>query len=285
MADHRWRKLDYLVIGHVTRDRLRGEEFAIGGTAIYAARTAQAMGCHVGIITSVAEDLELGSVLPEIRLLRIPAPATTTFENRYTDSGRVQVVHGVAHPLTPGDVPPDWQRADVVHLGPVAQECDPALALAFPGAFVGLTPQGWMRSWDDQGRVRPTPWASADRLLPHADAVVLSAEDLAGDEAIVARWAARTPVLALTRGRHGCRVYAEGETREIPGFPAVEIDPTGAGDIFAATFFTSLAQGSAPWRSAELANAVAAISVTRVGLDSIPTPAEGFRCRARLRDR
>lgn len=275
--------LDYLVVGHVTRDILPGGGPAVGGTATYAARTAQAIGCRTGVITSAGADLELRAVLPGIRLLRIPAPVTTTFENRYSPSGREQLVHAVARGLSPSDVPPHWRQASVVHLGPVAQECDPALARAFGDAFLGLTPQGWMRRWDGQGRVHRAPWESAGQLLPHADAVVVSEEDLAGPEDEVMRWAARTPVLALTRGPRGCRVYAGGEMRDVAGYPAVEVDPTGAGDIFAATFFTSLAEGIDPWRSAQLANGLAAISIARTGSTSIPTPAEIARCRDKLR--
>lgn len=282
MADRRPAALDYLVIGHVTRDILPGGGSAVGGTATYAARTAQAIGCRTGVITSAEADLELRTVLPDIALLRVPAPATTTFENRYTHSGRVQLVHAVARALTPSDVPPHWRPAGVVHLGPVAQECDPALAHVFGHAFLGLTPQGWMRRWDRQGRVRPVPWETAGRLLPHANAVVVSEEDLAGAEDAVHGWAAQTPVVAVTRGPQGCSVYAGGAVRDVPGYPAVEVDPTGAGDIFTATFFTALAEGMEPWQSAQLANAVAAISVTRRGLSSIPTPAEIARCRARL---
>ncbi|MGD1991778.1 MAG: PfkB family carbohydrate kinase [Anaerolineae bacterium] len=284
MAHRRSRELDYLVIGHVTRDLLPDGEFAIGGTATYAARTAQAVGCRVGVITSADVQLELEAALPHVALLRIPASTTTTFENRITRSGRVQMVQTVARCLMLKDVPMDWRQAGIVHLGPVVQECDPALALAFGDSFLGLTPQGWMRRWNCHGRIYSAPWTSADRLLPHADAVVLSEEDLAGDEGIVARWATMTPVLVLTRGARGCTVFAEGEVRDVPGFPAAETDPTGAGDIFAAIFFTALAQGLEPWESAQLANAVAAISVTRAGLGSIPTPAELLGCRARLRN-
>lgn len=284
MADRRSRELDYLVIGHVTRDILADGGLTVGGTATYAARTAQAMGCRVGVITSAEAGLELDTALPNVALLRVPAFTTTTFENRTSRSGRVQWVRAVARALTPDAVPSQWRQVSVVHLGPVAQECDPDLALAFTDAFLGLTPQGWMRSWDDEGRVHSARWASAGRLLPHADAVVLSEEDLAGDEDVVARWAEMTPVLALTRGPRGCSVYAAGQVMDVPGVPTIEVEPTGAGDIFAAVFFTSLAQGVEPWRSAQLANALAAISVTRTGLESVPTPAEILRCRARLRN-
>jgi len=273
------RRLDYLVIGHVTHDRTPEGAFTIGGTAAYAARTAQALGCRVGVITSAGEGLNLSEALSNIEVLRVPASATTTFCNRYTSTGRVQTVEAVAAPLTADAVPPAWGTASVVHLGPVANECEPALADLFPNAFLGLTPQGWMRCWDRTGRVQPSPWESADALLPRANAVVLSEEDVGSDETLIAQWATRTQVLVITRGAAGCTVYAAGMKQDLPAPPAVEVDPTGAGDVFASVFFVRLQQEDSPWTAARLANCVAAISVTRPGLSGTPTPEEVAHCR------
>ena len=273
-------ELDYLVIGHITRDRTPDGGFTIGGTAAYAARTAWALGCRVRVVTSADPSLELDGVLPDVEVRRVPAPTTTTFHNRYTPTGRVQTVEGTAAQLTPDAVPPDWRPSGVVHLGPVARECDPALARLFPRAFLGLTPQGWMRAWDGTGRVRPARWENADDLLPHADAVVLSEEDVGGDEELVARWAGLVPVLALTRGARGCTLYVRGEPENVDGFPAAEVDATGAGDVFAAVLFVELKRGVDPRAAARLANCVAARSVTRPGLSGTPTAEEIARCRA-----
>lgn len=272
--------LDYLVIGHVTRDRTPAGGFTPGGTAAYAARTARALGLRVGVITSTGTEPDLTKWLAGIEVLRVPAPETTTFDNRYTPSGRMQTVRAVAAALTPEIVGPVRQEASLVHLGPVAGECDPALADLFAGAFLGLTPQGWMRRWDGTGRVVSGPWESAEMLLPRADAVVLSEEDVGGDEALVARWAARTRILAVTRGAAGCSVYADGALQHFPAFPVAELDPTGAGDVFAAVFFVRLWQGDDPYAAARLANCVAAASVTRQGLSGTPTPEEVARCQA-----
>ena len=53
-----------------------------------------------------------------------------------------------------------------------------------------------------------------------------------------------------------------------------EVDPTGAGDIFAACFFYRLLETRDPWEAARFANQLAAISITRQGLDSAPTVEE-----------
>jgi sugar/nucleoside kinase (ribokinase family) len=122
-------------------------------------------------------------------------------------------------------VPAHWRTA-IVHLGPVAQECDPALVNAFGDAFVGLTPQGWMRRWDRAGHVSPCQWEKAEELLARADAVVLSEEDVGSDEALVARYAAQTRLLVVTQAAAGCTVYVAGQTRHFPAPVVHEVDPT-----------------------------------------------------------
>jgi sugar/nucleoside kinase (ribokinase family) len=273
-------KLDYLVIGHVTRDVVNGA-FVIGGTASYASRTAHVLGCRVGVVTSVAPDLDLSQVLGGVLVARIPAATTTTFENIYFTNRRRQVLRGVAEQLTPATIPSDWQvnlSNGVVHLGPVAQECDPALVDAFGDVFVGLTPQGWMRHWDQAGNVSSCRWEKAERLLARADAVVMSEEDVAGDIALIGRYTAQARLLVVTQGASGCTVYTDGEHRHFPASPVREVDPTGAGDVFATAFFVSLCRSGDPWQAAQFANCVAAWSVTRKGLAGTPTPEEVLDC-------
>ncbi len=272
---------DYLVVGHVTQDRLPDGSLTPGGTASYAARTARALGLRTAVLTSTDDSLDLSTVLPDVEIYRLPAASSTVFENRYTSDGRIQFLHARAALLTPDTIrsakfilPP----TGILHLGPVAGECDPALADCIPADFLGLTPQGWMRRWDGAGRVTAGPWEGAKDWLPRADAVVLSEEDIGGDEALAARWAAQTRILALTRGARGCSIYADGRVWHLPAFPAQEVDPTGAGDVFAAVFFACLWRGDDLVQAARRANCIAAISVTRPGLSGTPTPAEIAHC-------
>jgi sugar/nucleoside kinase (ribokinase family) len=272
---------DYLVVGHITRDLYNGG-YKIGGTATFSALTARNLGHTVGIVTSSGPDLDLSRLPAGISIAAHPSQASTTFENLYDGGNRHQFLWSQACLLTQADVPQDWQASPIVHLGPIAQEVDQAIAASFPGALLGLTPQGWMRTWDERGVVSPQAWTPSDALLARADAVILSHEDVGGDLERVRAYAARTRTLVLTTGWKGSTVYHMGQTRSFPAPRVQEVDPTGAGDIFAAAFLTALYQTGNPWRSARFANCVAAHSVERSGLDSIPTPGEIERCRALL---
>jgi len=70
---------------------------------------------------------------------------------------------------------------------------------------------------------------------------------------------AQVPIIKL--GSEGCMVFG----RLIPAPPVAEVDPTGAGDAFAASFCTSWLSGATPVEAAQRAVFVAADAVTRTG--------------------
>ena len=267
--------VDYLVIGHVAADWLDGvKRPVLGGTATYAAVTARNLGARVGVHTSASYESGLVDILHGAYVARIPTDFTTAFENTYLEAGsRRQRVESVAERLTYEQVLPDWRDAPVVHLAPLCNELDAAVVEKFPKSFVGVTPQGWMRAWDDDGVVHAVPWADAERVLGRADAVVISEDDVA-DRAVVERWAGLARVLVVTMGEHGARVYrrGEGEPYHSPAFRPVKVlDPTGAGDVFAAAFFWRLHERG-DWRhAADWANCVASFAVEKRGPAGVPS--------------
>jgi sugar/nucleoside kinase (ribokinase family) len=230
-----------------------------------------ALDCRVAVVTSAAGDLDMTASLSGSQLFRVPAKETTTFENIYTPAGRQQILHAVAAPLDLTAVPQAWRRPEIVHLAPVAGECDPALAGAFPGALVCVTPQGWMRGWDAEGHVHVQDWPGAKALLPQVSAAVISREDVGGDAERIRRLARLAPILVVTLGPQGCDVYVDGHKRHVPVTLADEVDATGAGDIFATAFFVRLYQCRDPVLAARFANRVAALSVGAVGWRGTPT--------------
>jgi sugar/nucleoside kinase (ribokinase family) len=264
--------IDYLVIGHITRDLAENGPF-MGGTASYSALTAKALGLRVGVVTSWGEELSLDP-MADITIINNPVEESTTFENIYTDKGRFQIIHSIAHPLDINSVPSAWLNTPIVHLGPIAKEVSTSLTNFFHQSLVGLTPQGWLRTWDDHGRIIPTHWEAASQTLGEAGATIISLEDIAGDENIIEEMAALCQVFVVTEGLFGSRVYWHGDVRRFTAPSVTEVDATGAGDIYAAAFFTRYHKTRDPWESARFANQLAAKSVTRSGLASVPTRIE-----------
>ncbi|MEZ4518430.1 MAG: hypothetical protein R3C44_16950 [Chloroflexota bacterium] len=145
-------QIDYLAIGHICYD-LTSTGRIMGGSAAYAASVAQTLGCRTAVLTSAAAEDQWQAALPDATVRQVNSPATTCFENVYNGGDRQQTIHAVAGPLAAGDVPKAWQRAAIVHLAPIANEVDPALIDRFSNSLVGLSPQGWMRRWDENGHV------------------------------------------------------------------------------------------------------------------------------------
>lgn len=252
---------DYLAIGHFARD-ITPTGFVTGGTVAYAGATARELGCRTAILTSYGPDFTPDVDTVDAAVERVPASETTTFKNIYRDGTRTQFLHGRARQLLPEHVPQGWEKTPIVHLAPIAVEVDAALVRHFPNSIVGLTPQGWMRKWDDSGRVHPRFWDQARQVMPLAAAVVLSDEDLA-DRSWLDKFRKWAPLLVLTQGAAGCTVFMGDEVRRVPAPSVTEVNPTGAGDVFAAAFLIRLYQTKGnPWESARFANSIAARSVT-----------------------
>jgi pfkB family carbohydrate kinase len=267
------RGIDYLLLGHVTVDRLDEKRVALGGTATYAALTARNMGARVGVHTSASYEPGLIDVLRGVLVARIPAEYTTCFVNDYSSGRRVQTIESVAEKLTYEQILPEWRNPPVVHLGPLCQEVDTAIVERFPRSLIGVTPQGWMRAWDEDGIVRAVEWADAARVLRRAAVVVISEDDVA-DKSVIKEWANKARMLVVTLGDRGCDVYRQGggEPFHSPAFKsAEEVDPTGAGDVFAAAFLWHLHKSNGDWKTAaDWANCVASFVVEKRGVTGVP---------------
>ncbi|MBC7224830.1 MAG: ribokinase [Anaerolineae bacterium] len=262
-------ELGFLVVGHICRDVVPGG-YRLGGAAAYAAVTALRLGLRPGVVTRAVPQHLDGDLLQGVQVHLLPSQVTTTFENVYRDGRRVQRIHAVAGPIAPDDVPRAWHQVPIALLAPLAQEVHPRLAAMFPGALVGVAPQGWMRQWDDRGWVRPAAWEAAGEVLPHVRAVVLSEEDLGGHLTLLQRLAQKAECVVCTRGAEGATLHVGGEALAMPPRPAREVDPTGAGDVFAAAFLVRLWETDDPVEAARFANAVASFSVEGVGPSGVP---------------
>ena len=289
--------IDFLTIGHITHDRTP-TGIRLGGTVSYAAVAVQRLGRRPAILTRgslegvseplhqpvAGEDQQNGEP-KAIEMLVLPSPVSTTFTNIYRDGRRIQVIDAVADPIWPVDLPPAWANAPIVLLGPIAHELPDAWARVFLHALVGISAQGWLRTWDAAGHVSSKRWDSAPEFLLRADVLFLSRDDVGGDDEYLASLAGESRLMVVTDGWQGSTVYCQGLVRTIPPRPAQEVDPTGAGDVFAAAFMVRLAETADPYEAAHFANVVASFSVEAAGMDAIPQRAQVEAWLAQARQR
>ena len=266
------RQIDYLIIGHTSRD-IYPEATQLGGTVAYAGLTAHRMGRKVGVITSTSQEEDLSALL-ELELRCSYSKKGTSFHNQYQSGQRIQRLLSQADDLNYALIPTTWREAPIVHLAPIVAEVDLTLFHRFPQSFLVATPQGWLRARDQEGYITSSRWEVLLGHIETAEAVVLSDEDLGWDVHSERALAKRCKVLAVTCGMEGVRVYTANESHAIPAPQIEEIDPTGSGDIFAAIFFILLKRTGDPMKSARLANELSAQSVTRVGLEGVPSSDE-----------
>jgi sugar/nucleoside kinase (ribokinase family) len=267
--------VDYLVIGHITKD-LTPTRSTIGGTAAYSARTANALGCRVGIVTAYAGNIE-SDLLEGVEIYNIGGERSTTFSNLSTPVGRIQTVHETAPMIKYHNIPEIWRTAPIVHLGPVLQEIDYDIVRSFPDSNLFITPQGWYRSWDENGLVSFTEWPEAKFVLDKCTAAVLSIEDLNHNEKYVEQLAQGIEILVITKGYKGAELYIDGFKNHYHVEPLVEVDSTGAGDIFATAFFIHYTQNKDLNEAVKFALKIATDSVKRAGLEGAPSKNDLFQ--------
>lgn len=262
---------DYLLIGHMTADLTPNGRIP-GGTVSYAVQTAAAFGLRVGLLTSAATGDELlDSLKSYAEIESIPAQETTTFENIYSSAGRVQYVRGVAAPISAAELPVRFAAAPLVHLAPIAGEIDPQIAHSFKDATVLLTLQGWLRRWDGDGRVHFKRWYDPD-VLKSINIVVFSEEDIVESPQLEQEFAGSVEHLFVTRAEKGGTYYHNGVPTDYTT-PQVElVNPTGAGDVFAAALLASLPALDHDLNAAiRVAARLGATAVTRFALEGSPT--------------
>ncbi len=263
---------EFLVIGHITQDLLPDASLSLGGTISYAATTAQRMGYRVGVVTSTGPDLDVAKVLPFAQIACRRSSKTTVFENIYLNGERKQILHQRAGVLCCDDVPEEWRSVPIAHLGPLDQEIDEGIFHCFSDSvLIGVTPQGFLRRWDCTGRVSFADWNPPESVLKRINVLVLSEQDVPDPGRLARDWGQFIEAIVVTRAERGATLFHEGEPCDHPARPAQQVDPTGAGDVFAAAFMIRMIETKDPCQAAQFANAVASFSIEAPGVRGIPT--------------
>jgi sugar/nucleoside kinase (ribokinase family) len=261
---------DFIAVGHLTVDELSGG-LRPGGSALYAGLFAHQQGLRVGLLTSYGPDFPFDVLPPEIEIVAVPAAATTRFALDYRSEGRRLTLKERAARLEPEHLPPHFAEAGLAYLCPVADEVSPELASAFPDAAIGVGAQGWCRVWDRDGTVEMRPWPDPRLVLARAQALFLSSDDVAGWESRAMELYQDVPLGALTFADKGAVLFVNGERNPVPAVPVREVEPTGAGDVFAAAFLIRYNLTGDPFEAASYAAVAGALTVEAPGISGVPT--------------
>ena len=263
-----------LAIGHVTRDRRPGG-FVLGGSVTYGALAAKRLGWDVGILTAAGPDFEPARELPGVSVFLRRSAATTRFVNEYdADGTRRQVVTARADDVLLDPLPDEWRSPDALLLGSVANELYGVHATALEAGCVGAIAQGYVRAIDASGTVSARDWAAPGRDLLGVHVLFLSEHDLPSADARARELLGCVPIVALTRGWKGLTLLTRDAAHEVPSLPKAEVDPTGAGDVFAAGFLVRYQETGDPLEAAAFGACAASCAVEGVGVTTLGTREE-----------
>ena len=257
------------VLGNLAIDTINGAPPSPGGCASFAGVALHDAGGPGRIIAMGAEvDHALFDGLRErfgslVQIL--PSETTSAFSLDYDDTDHRHM--GVLA------IGPVWTAAAVELADPVTTwvHLAPLLRTDFgTEALAALAARGHRVAYDGQGLVRADRLGSLveDRHFPTELLAHIDILKLAEDEAVIVAdgefdvsTAKRlgVPEILVTYGSEGCDIYLHGEVERVPAaWRVLDVQTTGAGDMFTACYVAHRASGAEPRHAAELASALVA---------------------------
>lgn len=254
-----------------------------GGALLHAAIAATAFGAKVGCVSIVGSDypahalaaLEARGVSLE-GVSRLEGPGVRVWLLYEAGARRMipwlgRPTHADVSPL-PESFPRAYDGAKGVHVAPMpwARQAAFVAAVGRGGQQVSLDP---CEPLDDAGldRVRSA--------LAHVDVLFVSDDEVAFVDpagALPSLATGRTKCVLHRRGREGGVVYQSDGTRTTwSAFPTSEVDPTGAGDVFAAAFMAAWVGGASLRDAVARGAAAASVAVEGVGASALLGVGEG----------
>ena len=249
------KSVDLVVIGNLLIDDLPHDSNSPGGAVLFTALAARCCGLSVGVHSVVGDDypvhlLEEAGV--HLSLHRLDGPGGRTVI-RYTPEGRTLEHCGPGHhEMTPQIVHPFQAR--MVHIAPMPTELQAFhLAACAPGTAL-LDPYPWL---DNE------TWSA---FRPYRDKV---AALLVNDEELKMDLDEIEPDVWIVH-KQGCK----GGTTRNPehsweAAPIAVVDPTGAGDAFAAGLAAGLLSLSEPRVALQQASITASWALTDIGASGL----------------
>jgi sugar/nucleoside kinase (ribokinase family) len=265
------RRVRVAVVGNLSLDLVDGGPPRPGGPPFYAARMLAALGVPAVVATKCGAS-DRGLLLPPLEALGLPiewhaGASTASYAFSYEGDRRLMEVRSLGEPWSAAEARLVG-TAEWVHVGALFRG-------EFPEETLAALRDGRARrlSFDGQGLVRP---ARAGPLvlepepelafLRHVTVLKLSEEEaLALVGAVEERALSELGVaeVIVTLGSRGCVVVSGRRLVHVPAEPLTGVDPTGAGDAFAAAYVVARGRGRGPRAAAERATRAVARLLSR----------------------
>jgi len=248
-------------------------EQQLGGNAGSTSYTLAKLGAQVSVATLVGRDATAQAVLgwlagagvdlDLVQYVDAPTSIAISLIRRSGERALLYQLGAASQDFTPFALPPG---ATHFHLAAVyrmrhLREIAPRLLRQAKEAGLRTSLDA---QWDTEGewmKVLAPSLPFADYALMNEEEARLLTDCEEPDEAARALRAHGASHVVIKRGARGC--WVDGTA--VPGFPVDAVDTTGAGDCFSGGFVAALERGLTIEAAARFANAVGALSVSRIG--------------------
>jgi len=290
--------LDLVVVGNLLVDDVvfpdgRTRIAQPGGACLYLALGAVLWGLRVGVVSVAGDEYPRGA-LDSLRARGVDLAGVRSLgrEGLRTwllyEGARRRVVHRLEGPThadvspQPADVPKVFQMARAFHLAPMPLEIQAQLVSALSAW------SGGQLSLDPYALLTPSTLASVAPVLAGVDVLFLSEDELElgeGDrrEVLPSLRCGRLKHVAFKRGAMGGVFLDESGLRDWAPRAGNVVDPTGAGDAFAAGVWAGWLRGETSERALARGVVTASFAIEAWGADGL-LAATPQRAEARLRE-
>jgi sugar/nucleoside kinase (ribokinase family) len=292
--------LDLLVIGGASLDiyhLANGQTVhSPGGAGLYTALAAACSAARAGMFAPrpdpMPEPLQLAAERIEWLGPIVPPDQLPSFEIAHYGGGRAALLNaswGGEMLLTPENLPGDPGAASIVHIAALRTA---ERQLNFAKALRRWNAEGGMRSLcrisaGTYGKICASEPDTVRDLISLCDFFFMNENEASllfgGADNVQAR---PGQIVFVTLAEQGARIIQGDHVTRVPGHPADEFDPTGAGDTFCGATLAHLAHGAHPVMAARAAVLLSAEMIGAVGptrlLSERPAPAPAIDPRVRV---
>ena len=258
------KQIKYLTIGHVCMDIDQNSNYKLGGTVSYSGQLANALNCSCTIMTSYSSTFKFEDYLCGIELINQGSEMTTCFGNDYSSGTRVQKLFSVADEIRIDGLSRIYPEYDIIHIAPIFHELDLSIQQIIPEhSFCLVTPQGWLRDIKDEQIIK----RNMDLRVFKNRIIIISQDDIDLTSSECLEISEHCQILVVTRASQGASLFVNGKEAHYKAIKVKEIDPTGAGDIFAAAFAIEYYRTGNADKAVKFAIELAGVSVSYPAFD------------------
>lgn len=279
--------MNVLVAGFITIDRIElnlRQITSIGGPPSYAGLLCARFGFDVTPLTKVGPDFPDEQIVWLSRnglalraMDRSSSKKTTRF--KLVNKGEERALYLVerCEDLSADQVPDKQFNASLI--SPLAHEVSPSLfeEVRRRSDFCFLDPQGFVRMFDQSGRVYVDSW-NDDRVLGNVDALKMDLEEaqaLTGSSdgrVALAKLSKKVRKAVVTRGSEPALVLEGSKISQVDVPKVKVVDSTGAGDIFAGALISCFLRSRDFLWSCCFGIAASSLSLNSIALGKIELP-------------